>query len=67
MTSTTHNEAVRKLGTTNARMYALSIGHRNFNGDDTRQSPPKLHPGAAITFSIAAVIAVLSFIEVVFS
>ena len=35
--------------------------------DDTRQSPPKLHPGAAITFSIAAVIAVLSFIEVVFS
>lgn len=31
------------------------------------QFPAKLRPGAAVAFTIASVVAVLSFIEVVFS
>jgi len=33
----------------------------------TDQFPAKLRPGAAVAFTIASVVAVLSFIEIVFS
>lgn len=35
--------------------------------EGTEQSPAKLRPGSAVAFTIASVVAVLSFIEVVFS
>ena len=44
-----------------------SMQNQSLCTEATGQPPLKLRPGAAIAFAIAAVVAVLSFIEVVFS
>ena len=41
--------------------------NESLRDEATEQSPPRLRPGAAIAFAIASVVAVLSFIEIVFS
>jgi hypothetical protein len=38
-----------------------------FDGYRTEQPTATLHPGAAIAFAIAAAVAALSFIEIVFA
>lgn len=44
-----------------------SMHNESLRTEATEQPPLKLRPGAAVAFAIAAVVAVLSFIEVVFS
>ena len=41
--------------------------NESLRGEATKQSAPRLRLGAAIAFAIASVVAVLSFIEIVFS
>lgn len=61
-----HNDNLRIAGAS-VRLAGLPGGYSNLNFEAADDSPPKLRPGAAITFAIAAVVAVLSFIEIIFS
>ena len=67
MTSTLHHESLRTLATTGAQAATPPGGYPNFHPEEMERSPAKLRPGAALTFAIAAVVAVLSFIEILFS
>ena len=55
----------------NLRIADASVGLSGLPGGYSAsyfdQSPPRLRPGAAITLAIAAVVAVLSFIKIIFS
>ena len=66
MTTSMHNENLRIAGAS-VRLSGLPGGYPNSTFEEVDQSPPKLRPGAAITFAIAGVIAVLGFIEILFS
>jgi len=46
---------------------ALPARFAMFDGYRTEQPTATLHPGAAIAFAIAAAVAALSFIEIVFA
>ena len=61
-----HNDNLR-VASASVRLSGLPGGSSNSNLGAVDHSPPKLRPGAAIAFAIAAVVAVLSFIEIIFS
>ena len=67
MAPTMPDNKPRTPAMTRARVAELQRADLSFHAEGREQSPPKLRPGAAITFAIAAVVAVLSFIEVIFS
>ena len=60
-----HNDNLR-VASASVRLSGLPGGYPN-SSFETADHPPKLRPGAAITFAIAGVVAVLSFIEIIFS
>lgn len=61
-----HNDNLR-IASASVRLSGLPGGYPNSSFETVDESPPRLRTGAAITFTIAAVVAVLSFIEIVFS
>ena len=61
-----HNDNLRIAGA-RVRLSGRPGGYPNSTFEEVDQSPPKLRPGAAITFAIAGVLAVLTFIEILFS
>ena len=67
MNPTIRDNRPRTLAMARARVAELLSAYLSFHGEEREQSPPKLRPGAAITFAIAAVVAVLSLIEIMFS
>lgn len=67
MTTSTQNQTLRTFGADRVRLFGLPAGYRKLSAEKTMQAPPKLHPGAAVAFTIASVLAVLRFIQVVFS
>ena len=67
MNPTMHDKRTATLAMTRAQVAELPSAYLSFHGDGWEQSPPKLRPGAAIAFAIAAVVAVLSLIEIMFS
>ena len=60
-----HNDNLR-VASASVRLSGLPGGYSklDFEADD---SPPRLRAGAAIAFTIAAVVAVLSFIQIITS
>ena len=46
---------------------ALPARFAMFDGYRTEQPAAKLHPGAAVTFAIAAAVAALSFVKILFA
>jgi hypothetical protein len=66
MTNSKQNKCPSGRGST-ALAAALSPTIWGFDVELAAHDRPKLRPGAAIAFTIAAVVAVLSFIEVIFS
>lgn len=67
MPPTNHNQNPNRRGTTAPGAAALPSDYRVVQFDESEHSPPQLRPGAAIVFTMAAVIALLTFIEIVFS
>lgn len=61
-----HNDNLRIAGAS-VRLSGLPGGYSNLDFEAADDSRPQLRPGAAITFAIAGVVAVLSFIEIIFS
>lgn len=66
MTTSMHNENLR-IADASVGLSGLPGGCSNSYFEAVDQSPPGLRPGAAIAFAIAAVVVVLSFIEIIFS
>jgi hypothetical protein len=66
MTTSIHNENLR-IADASVRLSGMPGGYPNDSFEAADHSPPRLRPGAAIAFAIAAVVAVLTFIEIVFS
>lgn len=64
MTSTTSSTNLRTAGTSRVRASVLPIGYHPHHLEDALGSPPRLHPGAAIAFAIAAAVAMLAFVEI---
>ena len=67
MIPTTGDKRLRGFAAARARSAGAPAAHWSIHGEWKEQSPARLRPGAAIMFAIAAVMAVLSFIEVLFS
>ena len=63
MTTSMHNGNLR-IADASVGLSGLPGGYSNSYFD---QSPPRLRPGAAIAFAIAAVVVVLSSIKMIFS
>lgn len=61
-----HYDNLRIAGAS-VRLSGMPGGYPNSNFGATDHSQPRLRPGAAIAFAIAAVVAVLTFIEIIFS
>ena len=66
MTTSMHNGNLR-IADASVGLSGLPGGYSNSNVETADHSPPRLRPGAAIAFAIAAVVVVLSFIEIIFS
>ena len=67
MTPTMYDDRTHMMTAASARADEGPSPYWTMHREGTEQSPPKLRPGAAIIFAIAAVVAVLSFIEVLVS
>ena len=67
MTTTTHNQNGRMLAVIRALTPTPRASLPTHRVEHAGRVPPKLHPGAAITFAIAAAVAMLIFVEIVFA
>ena len=61
-----HNDNLR-IASASVRLAGLPGGYSNLDFEMADDSRPRLRPGAATAFTIAAVVAVLTFIEIIFS
>ena len=66
MTTSTHNDNLRIAGAS-VQLSGLPGGHPNNSFEVADQSPARLRPGAALTFAIASVIAMLCLVEILLS
>jgi hypothetical protein len=67
MTFTTPNQNLRALAESRALATTMPASRPTYPAEHADRIPPKLHPGAAITFAIAAAVAMLIFVEIVFA
>lgn len=61
-----HNDNLR-VARASVRFSGLPGGYSKLDFEPADDTPPRLRAGAAIAFTIAAVVAVLSFIEIITS
>ena len=65
-TTTTHADNLRVAGAS-VQLSAMPGGHPYSGLESAAQPPPRLRPGAAITFAIVAVVGLLAIIEIMLS
>ena len=56
-----------RIASASVRLFGLPGGFAVSNSERADLSPPRLHPGAAIAFAIAAAVAALIFVEIMLS
>lgn len=66
MTTSTQNDNLR-VARASVKLSGLPGGHPNWGLEAAEQSPPRLRPGAAVTFAVATVVALLCLIEILIS
>jgi hypothetical protein len=64
--TTIHNDNLR-VATESVRLSGLPGSYSNFDFEAADDAPPRLSAGVVVAFAIAAVVAVLGFIEIITS